>query len=567
MAKGLFFGGLLTLIFFTPLFAQGRILPGDERVAEQYLGWAEAALAAGRRTEALAALERGADFSSESSDISYLLARLRFEEGKSAGQVLEALGRGREADRWKKYSAAEGRLLEAEVLIRLRHYEKALEVLSALPDSAAKTRLRLLAVKNHPDGGLFIKTLAETLDAYPRDTWPLRLFFTHYADRLPLGIEGDLLSVMLQRLPLLLDDDPDLAWLCFPFITDLNEALRLAAAYRAEGNRNAAAIPALLSLGIITEEDAAAELFEPSAEKTERILDKDLILKTGRLLLTDSSVNLFRRNLLTFSGVITEDVDGDGYAEVFARYSAGSITEYSLDTDQDGLPEIKIFFGAGIPFRAEAAVLPEISAGGVFAYPLEDSDRLIAHIHWERYPAVLESALEGLRFIPRPRDFFYAPVQMQDLGGTGFLFPSGDAQRARLSRQTLLSFAAALEKPSGEFTGALERVELDRGIPQRAREYLDRRIISETEFSRGRPVLQRIDLDLDGRLETIRYFRQSAGAGFPIEYSMSDWDGDGIFETAEQHSFNSPDFPGSYIIRSWDINRDGIRETETRTEK
>jgi hypothetical protein len=57
---------------------------------------------------------------------------------------------------------------------------------------------------------------------------------------------------------------------------------------------------------------------------------------------------------------------------------------------------------------------------------------------------VLESALEGLRFIPRPQDFFYAPVQMQDLGGTGFLFPSGDAQRIRLSQAALLSFAAAL---------------------------------------------------------------------------------------------------------------------------
>jgi hypothetical protein len=94
-----------------------------------------------------------------------------------------------------------------------------------------------------------------------------------------------------------------------------------------------------------------------------------------------------------------------------------------------------------------------------------------------------------------------------------------------------------------EFPGAIEVVELSASIPIRAREYLNGRMISETDFLRGRPIAQRIDLDLDGRMETFRRFRRVSlvvdGILPPpetlldyerdFEYVESDWDGDGIF--------------------------------------
>jgi hypothetical protein len=549
-----------------PLGADSGILPGDERAAERYLLWAETALEAGRRAEALEALERGADFSSESSDLSYLLARFRYEEGQPLAAVREALGRALEAGRWNRCRAEDARLLEAEVLIRLRSYEGALEILAGLPRSAGDLRLRLQASRFLPDRGAFRRLLAEALDRYPRESWPLRVFFEDGAERLPGGNEGDLAALVLRRLPLLLEDDPDLAWLSFPFIRDLEEARRLVAAYRAAGGRNPAALPAALSLGLISEEGAVGELFEYSRRETEIRMDKALVLQTGELLLTAGARELFKRNFLRFSGVITEDADGDGYAEALVRYREGQIAEYAYDGDQDNRPELLAFFGAGVPFRAEVAVPLELAGAG----------RGEALVRWEEYPAVLESSLGGVRYIPRPRDFFYAPFQLRELGGTGLLFPGGDPRRIALSPRTLLSFASALERPSGEFTGALERVELNRGVPERAREYLDGRLVSETEFVQGRPVLQRIDLDLDGRLETVRRFRPGGGGGefpalFPgdyageIESSESDWDGDGIFETGERYGYQGPPgsgAPGERVIRSWDIDRDGIREIE-----
>jgi hypothetical protein len=124
------------------------------------------------------------------------------------------------------------------------------------------------------------------------------------------------------------------------------------------------------------------------------------------------------------------------------------------------------------------------------------------------------------------------------------------------------------ERPSREFQGAVERVTLARGIPQRSAEYLEGRMISVTEFILGRPIVQRIDLDLDGRMETVRRFRREAGPpdsgeGFlwdNPEYaavlvaSESDWDGDGIYETGEEY------LPSGAVARSWDLDKDGVKE-------
>jgi hypothetical protein len=95
-------------------------------------------------------------------------------------------------------------------------------------------------------------------------------------------------------------------------------------------------------------------------------------------------------------------------------------------------------------------------------------------------------------------------------------------------------------------------VELEGGIPVRAMEYHNSRIVSVTDFFEGRPFMQFADLNLDGRMETLRFFRRppgkqapgSPGSGsidpfelldYPLEFERagSDWDGDGIFEETE----------------------------------
>jgi hypothetical protein len=81
----------------------------------------------------------------------------------------------------------------------------------------------------------------------------------------------------------------------------------------------------------------------------------------------------------------------------------------------------------------------------------------------------------------------------------------------------------------------------------KAQERLNGRSVSVTDFFLGRPTVQRVDLNLDGRLETLRTYRRpipEAAPGsvdplelldYPLDFERadSDWDGDGLFEESE----------------------------------
>jgi hypothetical protein len=94
--------------------------------------------------------------------------------------------------------------------------------------------------------------------------------------------------------------------------------------------------------------------------------------------------------------------------------------------------------------------------------------------------------------------------------------------------------------------------------------------VSETLFSLGQLSFQRLDLDMDGRLETIRRFRPVPGltertevldSSGDLESSESDWDGDGLFEYGEVYH------PDGSIERSWDLDGDGRRERSETTSR
>jgi tetratricopeptide (TPR) repeat protein len=536
-----------------PPRSESAVLPddrfGDAAAAELYVRWAERAIEEGRLAEALRALERGADYADVSSDISYLLALTRFHEKLPGEAVLEALRRALEADRWFRYTPGEAGLLEAEVLIVMRRYAAALEVLNRGPDSADRARLRLLALRFLPDLEAFRREMAAALDRFPRDPRLPRLFLDYCRNGrdAPEGNEQALMDLILRRLPLLLDDDPELVWMAAPFIADLDRARRLVAAYRAVRVPAPASIPAGLELGLVDEEDALEELF---GDPPEEGIDRDLILAVFALLRNGESRDLFRQRLFRYSGIVSADYDRDGHTEARTWYLEGTIRRHTLDADQNGLPDMDIAFDAGAPVRCQG---------------LTDSGMGIV-VFWERYPAVQRVELGGASYLPLPGDFFYRPLRFTELcgggGEPGLLFPEDDA--ARLTLRTVVMSSLRITRPSAEFPGAMEIIDLDRGIPLRAVEILGGRTVSATEFAAGKPLVQRLDLDLDGRMETVRRFRDAAPGGGEadfffdrekyIEFSESDRDGDGIFETGEEH------FPDGTVIYSWDMDGDGIRE-------
>ncbi|MDR0456353.1 MAG: hypothetical protein LBH20_06695 [Treponema sp.] len=552
---------------------------GDPAVAEKYLLWAEDAIAAGRWAQARAALERAVDFADVSSDISYLLALARSQENEDRRLVLASLERAIGTRRWRYYTEAQARLLEADQLITLRRYFSALNTLAVYKtiagENADMALLRLAALKgltlNRDSSGEkltpgliglpvpaeFRRRMLETLDRYPRDPRPLRMLL-NYARGGNLDRDNSaLVEVALRRLPFLLEADPELAWMAAPFINNDAEARRLVAAYRAGSLKSrpeagfrphpASLIPAL-NLGLLDDIDAVDDLF------TETILEREVIVHVGNLLRSEEGRDHLVRRLHSFTGAITDDEDGDGYAESRAVYRQGNLQEYYCDTDQDGITDLFISFNAGTPQRAELATLPAF-------LPMQKNGRAEALIVWERYPAVQRAVLENENYLPAPGGFQFAPVNFVELGATdnyaGLLFPRRDSFGPGISRRMLALFAASVQRPSAEFEGGVEQVFLERGIPFRAEVTLNGMVVSVTEFENGYPLVQRLDLDMDGRMETVRRFRKTASGGQSVlQSSESDWNGGGVFSTAERYRED-----GSSIY-SWDLDGDGKREYE-----
>ncbi|MDR0474580.1 MAG: CDC27 family protein [Treponema sp.] len=551
MFSRVFLAGLLFSLF--SVYAQTNItpgeIPGDSAVADKYTEWALKAIGEGRWNEALNALERGRDYGSVSSDISYLLALARNHFNQPLGAVVQVLDEALGAARWRLCSAADARYLKAEILIKTKRYNEALGLIALLPENHRTASLKLRCLRFLPSNDEFRSFASDTFERYPRESEPVSIFlnflkYEYDAGFLPQKNDMELLESVFKRLPVLLPIDPELAWMAAPFMRDAAEARRVIAAYRAVNKAVPFSLPAALNLGVIDEETAIEELFGliPPDEKPS-FLDKKLLEEIYALMRDEPRRELFRRNLSLWSGLIKEDANGDGFYEASALYRQGMLVSCGFDLNQDGIPELTLEFEAGEPKTAALYALPE--AGGQRPpYPPRETGRHKIFITWEQFPSVLEARLGNEYFFLWPMYLNYAPVRFEQLAGTGLLFPELVPEGISLSRRSLVAHSIKVERPSREFPGALETIEVNQGIPVRAREHLEGRLVSETDFLRGRPIAQRVDLDLDGRLETVRHFRRIApvfgGTLSPVEslldyiydfdYADSDWDGDGIYE-------------------------------------
>ena len=498
---------------------------GDPAAAERYAIWGRTAAEEGRWNELLSAMERASDFSDYSSDISYLLALAVHNTGGPRYKILESLYRAFAADIWLLYESETARYFLIEQLLLARLWHEALDELSWVRSGPrqAELTLRALAAVRPED---FRAYLSETLDRYPRDSGPVRVFLNFItaldnAGQLPAEEDFLLLDLVIRRLPALLLNDPELAWMAAPYVYDLDFARRLVLSYRAVNDPVPASLPIALNLGIIDEDRAMEELFFHESV-IRNGLDLGILNEVWNLLRHDNARALFRRYLNNYTGVIFRDANRDGVPEIFAEYINSYLVRSVYNSAQDGIPDLIIYYETGEP--REALVL----------LPPETHGRETALLIWERYPSVLEAEYLGARFIPRPFDFFYQPVLFLDLFESGLFFPNPDTLNPPLTGRVLVSEALRIERPSLEFSGAVEIIELNRSIPIEAREYADGQLISITGFIQGRPSFQRLDLNMDGEMDTLRVFYniekqieidQLWNFERNIEYTISDWDG------------------------------------------
>ena len=561
----------------------------DAEAALQYVNWAKTAIDEGRWSEALAGLERAADFANVSSDISYQLALARSREGKNRTGIIETLDHALDVNRWVIYSKNDALLLKAQMLIVMRKFSGALSILDDTVTNADSVCLRLMSLRGLTagiwDSGYNANTAADrfrtlmlsALDRYPRDPRPVRIFFEYARNRKPESSQMpqsdlNILELVLRRLPFLLEADAELAWMAAQFMRNADDARRLILSYRAgalsgvqsrDFMPNPESIPIALNLGLIDDITAVEEFFSGTrginsplppgiAGNGDPVLNLETLMKIYGLLRSGMGKDLFTQNLLVFSGAIISDDDNDGIIDSITRYRSGIIQEFNFDMDQDNVSELRIKFLADVPVSAELMV-----SGQVY------------QIIWERYPSVERAIFAEEIFSFRPVHFQFQPVSFIVLGGSeiysGLIYPV-PAYKLDLTRRTFVSFCVNITRPSVEFNGAVEKIFFERGFPVQAVEILNGQYVSFTEFERGIPVIQYLDLDVDGKMETIRRFYRP-GVNYPwpdenekydyrrlVSSSVSDRTGEGRYKTGEVY------LQDGAVVYLWDMDGSGVMD-------
>jgi tetratricopeptide (TPR) repeat protein len=595
---------LLTALMFIRIFSYlaAQSVPlvqvlDDFHAAQQFVDLAKQTIEQGRWNEALTVLERTADFSNVSSDISFLLAAARSQENKKRSSVIEALDMAIEINRWAVYDENQALLSKANQLTGMRKFHNAIEcldkigqnVLSANTEIASDAAVaRLLAQRGLVENShgayrfdaltSFQNQLHSAMARFPRDPRPLRILFEYaYSGKVnqtPLSQrDTELIDLALRRLPFLLENDLELAWVSASFIKDIEQARRYVAAYRSGGIHNIqnrdfmpspGSITAALNLGLLGDNEAVEELFSGKRgfnnplpvnvyNNGYPVLVKDVITDVYNSLASDEGRLLLTQKLHSFSGYI---ITGDYYNGLFdsrSFYNSGVIRECAFDILHDNAFNMQVLFSTeGVPISAVVPVTGNLS---------------YADIQWERYPSVKQAVLDQERFQYRPVEFQFAPISFTTIGGdaniAALAFPVLSSQYLELTRRVLVLNSAWIQRPSVEFNGAVEQIFLDSGIPLHAVEILNGNQISTTEFEKGTPVMQYVDLDLDGKMETVRLFHkpgpeyQWPDNDLKFDYhrliasSESDWTGEGRYKTGEMY------LKDGSVVYSWDIDGSG----------
>lgn len=467
-------------------------------------------------------LTRGEAQDPNDSDIRYLSALASVKAGQPLSDALDNLNASLAAGRFYYYSTRDASTLKADLLVRERRWREALDALGA--PSAASTvdpsyrLIRARAYAGMRDEAAFIGELSEAMNRFPDDPSFARLFIAR-AGNIPSSSKArELGATVLGRLSSYARVDPELPVLAAPLMPDISSQRDAVLAFRASGGSSPAATLRALEYGIIDEASAAKELLSSAKAVGLRDLGSLLALAgspSGKAAVTAA--------ISGWTGQVQDDSGGDGIPDSEFTLDKGLVEYWAMDSAHWGKMDISAAFADGLPVSAHL-----------------DRPGVAIQVAYSAYPEVASIQFteggEKRSYYFAPGAYSYDPLAMKVFAGEGrtaILFPYADLVPAPSERSCI---ATAL-KVSVESGSSRRDTMLDKGIPQAATSYIDGRLYSTTSYSQGRPVLEKVDADGDGRFETERsYSSLPDGTSIPT-WQRSDLDGDGVFEYREQLVF------------------------------
>jgi tetratricopeptide (TPR) repeat protein len=511
-------------------------------IARGFYEEARSLAATGKWKAAASLLAEANAYDGTDSDILYLSGLAAREAGVPLGEALAELDAAVAAGRFSDYAERDARTLAAEILGALRRWDAALSMLPpAGPDSSLDPRYRLVRVRAFSglgDSAGRDAELSEAMRRFPDDPRFPRLLFSLLSSTPPARLSSatrDLVELALSRVARYAQSDPELAVLAAPFMPDPATAVDAVLAFRASGGKSAQATLRAFEYGLVDEAKASAELF--SGDYPVRLAD---ILSAFALARSEQGRSALASALASFSGRIETDRDADGIAEESIVVERGLAVSCALDLDQDRAVETELSFADGLPRSAVAR-----SKGSSIEF------------EYAAYPVLASARIDGVdgasgtarSFALEAGALSYAPVEMTLVAGSGktavyLPTPTGAAAPTERALAASALSSSTIRKDESEL------LFLDRGVPLKREVRVGGLLVSITDYRLGLPILERADLDGDGRFETERGY-EAGGSGAPAELAWArvDADGDGLFEYREEARFP--------FRKEWDLDGNG----------
>jgi antitoxin component YwqK of YwqJK toxin-antitoxin module len=510
----------------------------QEAVAEKYAAWAYDMLKQNEFEKTLKFLERSKDYADVSSDISYMLAFTRNKLNKNALSALTPALLSIKTERWNLYTKTDALLLSAQIQIRLRRYNDALRLLKDCNESEESALLRILALKgalknNDSIFESFTKELENALQRYPNNKEFTKIAFTWAAEQKASQKNSLFVQTFLEKLNLIRNVNDDVLYMAAPFFYNEEETQKQLLVWYSASNGVVPnyALPVLLNYGIVDEGIVISKLFENET------IDAGVIKEVYKHLRTDLERENFRKEISGYTGVITEDYDADGYIEARTTYQNGFMTSFTLDSSQNGITNTEIIISAGTPVQVTHSTLANnVPAGdptegvNLISPVFQENTVQQLQITYTNYPIVTKAVLKTcdtennkdkvlLTFYFSPNNFFHKPIDFEQLAGPfGLPFPTLINKESFYTGVKMLwAHSYEVETAGKNFKNSKLILQLKNEILLSAREYIDNTLVSEDFFTNGRLYERRIDMDLDGKLETrIRF--QNLTFETPQEY-------------------------------------------------
>lgn len=580
--------------------ADDYLARANRKTAVRCLKLSESCLASRDYGNALNQSQIGLGYDSGISDLWYVQAVAKMALGEKKAEVLSLIKKSIYEGEWVDYNRDNARILYADILCDTDSWNEALEVLDAVPFiySADSEFIRLKAYYRIGTD-FYIKKAREKVDAarkiYPSDKRFAQLFFRHeyalklnnggktyygeknYAEELVNGADGgeygsfqesaeDLVQKIadsfIAKMPEY--DNPDAELEIYAALFAQGEAQRrMLQAFTAHGMEHPLYAAAALRAGLLDQQEA----WDYFCGFADNAVDLWMLNEILPLMTDDITRKSVYEHLNAFSGVLTDDTDGDLVPNLTAYYSRGRARMIQIDLNNDGIIEYSLECDFGVPVT------------------IDINDQVL--LTYGTYPSVIKAEYENpygdgkIAYHLIDEELNWTPVFMEPLSsaritsGCDFYVPFYDGNIDVISEEDLRSFCSKYEIPTDERTNGHIVFSLLDGKIKSAEYYTGSRIFAHSVFENGMPYSRTVDKDDDGIFEVTEIYgydpegkiRMPENEEIQVMKNLSgkSLSGTGIYVKLIQIDSNCdtiPDFIEQYDtdggkVTMWDTDADG----------